>query len=351
MYDERTEPVLPEGAAAGRSARQPRRERLLLGGLDGRRSSASPSVSPDSVVPVGKALDALLAACASRTTARRCSRRRCGPVRSPATRARRAWSPPCSGSLDVEQAESAALGQVLRGLVAGAETFPEVRDVGPRPRRSAAPPSCSTATRRARGCSGRCRGAPRACAPRSARGSPASPRRSTRCSASLPSAPTGRDAAAGAAADRRAPGRGPGPPRPVVVALRAEHGDGARGLPGLLGAPGRDGVHGPGAGGKARRGLLRQGAGARRRLARTGATSSRSRWSTTSRRSSAATFSGPAATPTPPSASAARTSTARSPARCAPARWATRPRPRRRSSNRCASAAPTTSAGSSTPTR
>jgi hypothetical protein len=88
---------------------------------------AQPAVSPETVVPVGKALDALQAACDSDHG---------GPLLSTTL-----WAGALAGdpraarlvasldeSLVVEQAESAALGQVLRGLVAGADAFPDVRD-------------------------------------------------------------------------------------------------------------------------------------------------------------------------------------------------------------------------------
>jgi hypothetical protein len=126
MYDERSnlfsQKALPQG------------DRLVNRGQNAYYSAASlvgilaqPDVSPESVVPVGKALDALQAACEADHG---------GPLLSTTLWAgalagdRRAAD--LVGSLErsfvTEQAESAALGQVLRGLVVGAETFPEVRD-------------------------------------------------------------------------------------------------------------------------------------------------------------------------------------------------------------------------------
>jgi hypothetical protein len=126
MYDERSslfsQKALPQG------------DRLVNRGENAYYSAASmvgilsqPDVSPDTVVPVGKALDALQAACVTDH----------GPPLLSTT----LWAGAIVGdsrsaglvsslerSLDVEQSESAALGQVLRGLLAGAETFPEVRD-------------------------------------------------------------------------------------------------------------------------------------------------------------------------------------------------------------------------------
>ena len=126
MYDEGTglfsQKALPQGG------------RLVNRGENAYYSAAAmvgilsqPEVSPDSVVPVGKALDALQAACEADHGA---------PLLSTTL-----WAGAISGdrraaslvgamerSLDVEGAESAALGQVLRGLTAGAEAFPEVRD-------------------------------------------------------------------------------------------------------------------------------------------------------------------------------------------------------------------------------
>jgi hypothetical protein len=127
MYDERTnlfsQKALPTGG------------RLVNRGENAYYSAASmvgilsqPDVSPESVVPVGKALDALLEACDVDHG---------GPLLSTTL-----WAGALAGdpraarlvaslerSLDVGQAESAALGQVLKGLVVGAEAFPEVRDV------------------------------------------------------------------------------------------------------------------------------------------------------------------------------------------------------------------------------
>ncbi len=126
MYDERTslfsQKALPQG------------DRLVNRGENAYYSAASmvgilsqPEVPPESVVPVGKALDALWGACESDHGA---------PLLSTTL-----WAGAIAGdrrsaglvgaldrSLDIEAAESAALGQVLRGLTAGAEAFPEVRD-------------------------------------------------------------------------------------------------------------------------------------------------------------------------------------------------------------------------------
>lgn len=84
--------------------------------------------SPDSVVPVGRTLDALFSACEEEEGG--------GPV-LPTT----LWAGALAGDeraaglvgaierkLSVEGAESAALGQAIKGLVVGAETFAGVRD-------------------------------------------------------------------------------------------------------------------------------------------------------------------------------------------------------------------------------
>jgi hypothetical protein len=126
MYDERSslfsQKALPQG------------DRLVNRGENAYYSAASmvgilsqPEVAPETVVPVGKALDALHRACEADHGA---------PLLSTTL-----WAGAIAGdqrsaglvgalerSLDVEGAESAALGQVLRGLTAGAEAFPEVRD-------------------------------------------------------------------------------------------------------------------------------------------------------------------------------------------------------------------------------
>lgn len=112
----------------------PRDGRLVNRGENAYYSAASmvgiltqPEVSPDAVVPVGKALDALQASCETDHGS---------PLLSTTL-----WAGAIAGdrrapglvgalerSLDVEAAESAALGQALRGLTAGAEAFPGVRD-------------------------------------------------------------------------------------------------------------------------------------------------------------------------------------------------------------------------------
>ena len=112
----------------------PRDGRLVNRGQNAYYSAASmvgilsqPAVEPETVVPVGKALDALHSAC---------ERNHGGPLLSTSlwagalaadSRAARLVAS-LDESLVVERAESAALGQVLRGLVAGADAFPNVRD-------------------------------------------------------------------------------------------------------------------------------------------------------------------------------------------------------------------------------
>jgi hypothetical protein len=126
MYDESSglfsQKALPQGG------------RLVNRGENAYYSAASvvgiltqPEVSPDAVVPVGKALDALHAACEADHGAPLLSTTLwagaiAGDQRSPGLVGA------LERSLVVEGAESAALGQVLRGLTAGAEAFPEVRD-------------------------------------------------------------------------------------------------------------------------------------------------------------------------------------------------------------------------------
>ncbi len=126
MYDERSslfsQKALPED------------DRLVNRGENAYYSAASmvgilsqPVVSPESVVPVGKALDALHTACDTDHGAPLLSTTLwAGSIAGDPRSARLVAS--LGSSLDVEQAESAALGQVLRGLVAGAGAHPEVRD-------------------------------------------------------------------------------------------------------------------------------------------------------------------------------------------------------------------------------
>jgi hypothetical protein len=112
----------------------PRGDRLVNRGENAYYSAASmvgilaqPAVSPETVVPVGKALDALHAACDADHGAPLLSTTLwAGALAGDPRSARLVAS--LEHSLDVEQSESAALGQVLRGLVAGAEAYPEVRD-------------------------------------------------------------------------------------------------------------------------------------------------------------------------------------------------------------------------------
>jgi hypothetical protein len=126
MYDESSglfsQKALPQG------------DRLVNRGQNAYYSAASmvgilaqPAVSPDTVVPVGKALDALQAACDTDHGAPLLSTTLWAGALADDPRSARLVAA-LGQSLDVEQAESAALGQVLRGLVAGAEAFPEVRD-------------------------------------------------------------------------------------------------------------------------------------------------------------------------------------------------------------------------------
>jgi len=126
MYDEQSNLFSHKALPGG--------ERLVNRGQNAYYSAASmvgilaqPAVLPDTVVPVGKALDALHTACDTDHG---------GPLLSTTLWAGALAGDPRSArlvaslkqSLDVVQAESAALGQVLRGLVAGAEKYPEVRD-------------------------------------------------------------------------------------------------------------------------------------------------------------------------------------------------------------------------------
>lgn len=126
MYDERSslfsQKALPQG------------DRLVNRGENAYYSAASmvgilsqPLVSPDAVVPVGKALDALLTACDTDHGPPLLSTTLWAGALAGDPRSTRLVAS-LEGSLDVEQTESAALGQVLRGLVVGAERFPEVRD-------------------------------------------------------------------------------------------------------------------------------------------------------------------------------------------------------------------------------
>jgi hypothetical protein len=84
-------------------------------------------VTPEEVVPVGRALDALQAACESDSGAPLLGTTLWAGTLADDPRAARLVGV-LRDSFAVEAAESAALGQVLRGLMAGAETFPEVRD-------------------------------------------------------------------------------------------------------------------------------------------------------------------------------------------------------------------------------
>lgn len=112
----------------------PEGDRLVNRGVNPYYSAASmvgilsqTEVSPETVVPVGRALDALHDACE-------------GAAGSPLL-ATALWAGALAGdaraarlvdrldrTLVVEASESAALGQALRGLIAGAEGFPEARD-------------------------------------------------------------------------------------------------------------------------------------------------------------------------------------------------------------------------------
>lgn len=126
MYDERSslfsqKALLQNGRLVNRGQNAYYSAASMVGIL------AQPVVSPDDVVPVGKALDALHAAC---DTERGGSL--LGTTLWAGALASDSRSPRLVASLerwfDVERAESATLGQVLRGLVAGADSFPEVRD-------------------------------------------------------------------------------------------------------------------------------------------------------------------------------------------------------------------------------
>jgi hypothetical protein len=126
MYDERS------GLFSQKAL--PRDGGLLNRGENAYYSAASmvgilsqPVVAPESVVPVGRALDALHAACERQHGAPLLSTTLWAGALAEDSRAARLVAA-LEGSLDVAQAESAGLGQVLRGLVAGAEAFPEVRD-------------------------------------------------------------------------------------------------------------------------------------------------------------------------------------------------------------------------------
>jgi hypothetical protein len=126
MFDEQLSLFSQKAVHAG--------DRLVNRGINPYYSAASmvgilsqSLASPDSVVPVGRALDALHDACAQASG---------GPLLASSL-----WAGALAGdrraaglvasldrSLSVEGAESAALGQVIKGLVAGAETFAELRD-------------------------------------------------------------------------------------------------------------------------------------------------------------------------------------------------------------------------------
>lgn len=126
MYDERlglfSQKAVPVGGGLENRGINPYYSAASMVGI-----LAQPEVSPDTVVPVGKALDALH---------RECEKAAGGPLlgttlwagalagdsRSPDLVAR------LDHSLTIAQLESAALGQVIKGLMAGAEAFPEVRD-------------------------------------------------------------------------------------------------------------------------------------------------------------------------------------------------------------------------------
>lgn len=88
---------------------------------------SQPAVSPDTVVPVGKALDALQAACDADHSGSLLSTTLWAGALARDPRSTRLVAY-LERSLDVTQAESAGMGQVLRGLVVGAEAFPEIRD-------------------------------------------------------------------------------------------------------------------------------------------------------------------------------------------------------------------------------
>jgi hypothetical protein len=126
MYDEQSglfsQKALPQG------------DRLVNRGQNAYYSAASlvgilaqPAVSPDAVVPVGKTLDALQAACdADHGGSLLSTTLWAGALAGDARAVRLVAS--LGQSLEVKRAESATLGQVLHGLVVGADAFPEARD-------------------------------------------------------------------------------------------------------------------------------------------------------------------------------------------------------------------------------
>lgn len=112
----------------------PQGDRLVNRGSNAYYSAASmvgilaqDVASPEEVVPVGRALDALQAACESDRGAPLLGTTLWAGTLAGDSRAARLVGL-LRDSFVVEAAESAALGQVLRGLIAGAEAFPEVRD-------------------------------------------------------------------------------------------------------------------------------------------------------------------------------------------------------------------------------
>ncbi len=126
MYDERlglfSQKALPKGDGLVNRGINPYYSAAAMVGI-----LSQSLVSPDSVVPVGRALDALHAACEDTQG---------GPVLASTL-----WAGALAGderaaglvgtlerTLSVEGAESAALGQAIKGLVVGAETFAAVRD-------------------------------------------------------------------------------------------------------------------------------------------------------------------------------------------------------------------------------
>jgi len=126
MYDERTglfsQKALPQGEGLANRGENAYYSAASMVGI-----LAQKLASPDSVVPVGRALDALQAACdESRGAPLLGTTLWAGALAGDSRSARLVEA--LDRSLAIEAAESAALGQVLRGLVAGAEAFPEVRD-------------------------------------------------------------------------------------------------------------------------------------------------------------------------------------------------------------------------------
>ena len=110
------------------------RGRIVNRGVNPYYSAASmvgilsqPDLAPEDVVPVGKALDAL--------------QRECGKVGGGPLLGTALWAGALAGdsraaalvdrleqSLAIPRLESAALGQAIKGLIAGADAFPQVRD-------------------------------------------------------------------------------------------------------------------------------------------------------------------------------------------------------------------------------